>query len=120
MGLDIYLYRYDNFEKTRQLEENYNSFYEKLWNDAGEYESLTKEQKDEISSKVQEYALSLGLDKWGSPINGMEQLEESHPDYPDHYFKLGYFRSSYNSGGIERILRNLGLPTMDDIFIPAL
>ena len=116
MGLDIYLYRYDNFEKTRQLEENYNSFSEKLWNDAGEYESLTEEQKDEISNKVQEYALSLGLDKWGSPINGMEQLEESHPDYPDHYFKLGYFRSSYNSGGIERILRNLGLPTMDDIF----
>jgi hypothetical protein len=116
MGLDIYLYRYDNFEKTRQLEENYNSFSEKLWNDAGEYDNLTKEQKDEISNKVKEYALSLGLDEWGSPINGMEQIEENHPDYPDHYFKLGYFRSSYNSGGIERILRNLGLPTMDDIF----
>lgn len=116
MGLDIYLYRYDNFEKTRGIEDDYNSFSEKLWNEAGEYDNLTEEQKNEISNKVQEYALSLGLDKWGSPINGMEQFEENHPDYPDHYFKIGYFRSSYNSGGIERILKNLGLPTMNDIF----
>jgi hypothetical protein len=116
MGLDIYLYRYDDFEKSRELEEKYNDHSEKLWKEAGEYDNLTKEQKDEISSKVKEYALSLGLDEWGSMEDGKEQIEESHPNYPDHYFKIGYFRSSYNSAGIERILRNLGLPTMDDIF----
>lgn len=116
MGLDIYLYRYDNFEKTRELEEDHNLVSERRWKDAGDYDSLTKEQRDEISQKNKEYALSLGLDEWGSDKTNVEQIEEPHPDYPDHYFKIGYFRSSYNEGGIERILRNLGLPTMSDIF----
>lgn len=116
MGLDIYLYRYDNYEKTRELEEKYNDFSNKAWEDAGEYDSLTEEQKDELRSKCKEHANSLGLDDWGSDETTREQIEEPHPLYPDHYFKIGYFRSSYNSGGIERILRNLGLPTMSDIF----
>lgn len=30
-------------------------------------------------------------------------------------FKIGYFRSSYNSGGINRVLANMGLPTLDEI-----
>jgi hypothetical protein len=116
MGLDIYLYRYDNFERNRELEENYESYSEKLWAEAGEYENLTQEQKDEIRSKLKEYALPLGLDEWGSCDDGVDMIEETHPDYPDHYFKIGYFRSSYNEGGIERILRNLGLSTLHDIF----
>lgn len=116
MGLDIYLYRYDNYEKTRELEEKHNEFSNKLWEEAGEYDSLTEEQKNEISQKVKDYAISLGLDKWGSDKTTCECIEEPHPSYPDHYFKIGYFRSSYNSGGIEKILRNLDLPTMHDIF----
>jgi hypothetical protein len=116
MGLDIYLYRYDNFEKTRELEEKQSKFDDNAWAEAGDYDKLTDEQKDEVRSKIKEHAKSLGLDEWGSDETTREQIEEPHPNYPDHYFKIGYFRSSYNSGGIERILRNLGLPTMDDIF----
>jgi hypothetical protein len=116
MGLDIYLYRYDNYEKTRELEKKQSEFDEKTWADAGEYDSLTDEQKDEVRSKIKEHAKSLGLDEWGSDETTCEKIEEPHPLYPDHYFKIGYFRSSYNSGGIEKILRNLGLPTMSDIF----
>ena len=111
MGLDIYLYRYDNFEKTRELEEKQSKFDDNAWAEAGDYDKLTDEQKDEVRSKIKEHAKSLGSDE-----TTREQIEEPHPNYPDHYFKIGYFRSSYNSGGIERILRNLGLPTMDDIF----
>jgi hypothetical protein len=116
MGLDIYLYRYDNFEKTRELEQKQSEFNDKTWEDVGEYDSLTDEQKDEVRSKIKEHAKTLGLDEWGSDETTVEQIQEPHPLYPDHYFKIGYFRSSYNSGGIERILRNLGLPTMSDIF----
>jgi hypothetical protein len=116
MGLDIYLYRYDDFENTRERENIYHEFSEKLWADAGEYDSLTEEQKNELRQKEKDFAQSLSLDEWGSDKFGMERIEESHPEYPDHYFKIGYFRSSYNSGGIERILRNLDLPTMSDIF----
>jgi hypothetical protein len=34
---------------------------------------------------------------------------------PDHLFKVDYWRSSYNEGGINRILGNLGIPTLWDI-----
>ena len=116
MGLDIYLKRYDNFEDTRRREEEHNKFSEKLWEDAGDYDSLSEEKKEEIRKKDEEFAKSLNLDKWGSDEDGVEGIEIDHPDYPDHYFKIGYFRSSYNGAGIERILRNLGLPTLADIF----
>ena len=116
MGLDIYLYRYNNYEKTRQLEELHSEFDDNAWKEAGGYDSLSDEQKEEVRSKIKDHAKSLGLDEWGSDETNKEKIELDHETYPDHYFKIGYFRSSYNSGGIERILRNLGLPTMHDIF----
>lgn len=116
MGLDIYLERYNNFEDTQARENEYSEFSEKLWENAGDYDSLTEDQKEEIRSKENKFAESLGLDKWGSDESNREKIELAHPGYPDHYFKIGYFRSSYNAGGIERILENLGVPTMHDIF----
>lgn len=116
MGLDIYLYRYDNFADTREREKKHSEFDEGLWAEAGEYDSLSEEKKAEIRQKSKEVAKSLGLDDWGIDNTGAEQIELPHPSYPDHYFKIGYFRSSYNSGGIERILRNFSLMTLRDIF----
>jgi hypothetical protein len=116
MGLDIYLYRYDDFEDTSNREEQYSKFEEELWEKAGDYASLSESQKAELNEKEENFAKELGLDKWGSDVTKKHQIEEDHKDYPDHYFKIGYFRSSYNDGGIERILSNLGCPTMHDIF----
>jgi hypothetical protein len=36
--------------------------------------------------------------------------------YPEHYFKIGYFRSSYNSSGINGVLDNLGVDNLYSIF----
>jgi hypothetical protein len=116
MGLDIYLYRYDNFEDTQDRETKYNEYTEKLWEDSGDYESLSEEKKEEIREKSKEFAKSLNLNGWGSDETTCEKIEIPHSDYPEHYFRIGYFRSSYNSGGIERILTNLGVPTMSNIF----
>jgi len=116
MGLDIYLYHYDNFADTREREEKHAKIDEQLWAEAGEYDSLSDEKKEEIRVKSKEVADSLGLDSWGSDKEGSESIEFDHPSYPDHYFKIGYFRSSYNAGGIEKILRNFGLMTMHEIF----
>lgn len=117
MGLDIYLYRYDNFRDTREREELYQDYSNKLWEDAGEYDSLSEEQKNELREKEKEFAKSLGLDEWGTDKINCEKIEMDHPDYPEHYFKIGYFRSSYNSGGIQRILKNLGVDGLDYIFL---
>jgi hypothetical protein len=119
MGLDIYLYRYDDFKKTQEIHDEYNRREKEIWegNDVdGKYGLLTEEQKDNYRAQVKEMALSLGLDQWGDDKTGKEQIEMNSKLYPDHYFKIGYFRSSYNNAGIERILRNLGLPTMANIF----
>jgi hypothetical protein len=115
MGLDIYLYKYQDFNKTKEAEAKYEEFSEKLW-EGKEYDTMSQEEKDTLREKEKEFAANIGLDEWGDDKKGKESIEFPHPDYPDHYFRIGYFRSSYNSGGIERILRNLGLPTMYDVF----
>lgn len=116
MGLDIYLYRYDDYKKTKELEDKYEEFSSKLWEEAGEYGELSQEKKDEISKKCEEFALSNGLDKYGSDDKGKTSIEMEYEKDPKHYFRIGYFRSSYNSSGINRILKNFGLPELSDIF----
>lgn len=45
---------------------------------------------------------------------GVELDSKLHPDHD--CFKIGYFRSSYNDSGIDRVLDKMGLPTLYDIF----
>jgi len=116
MGLDIYLYRYENFEETRRKEDLHSEFYDKTWEEVADYDSLSEEEKDAIRDKINQYALSIGLEEDGSDRSMYEKVEMDHPDYPDHYFKIGYFRSSYNESGIQRILKNMDLPTLNDVF----
>jgi len=56
----------------------------------------------------------LNLDGYG----GDEKQQINLPSrlYPDHLFKIGYFRSSYNESGFNSVMENLGLPTLYDIF----
>lgn len=46
----------------------------------------------------------------------MTGVEHDSSKYPDHYFKVGYFRSSYNNAGINSVARKLGLPSLYDLF----
>jgi len=119
MGLDIYLYRYDDLEKSKKLQEEFQRREKEIWDgydDGEKYDSLTDDQKKEYRTKVKEMAASLGLDEWGDDADAKEQVEMDSKLFPKHMFKIGYFRSSYNEGGIERILKNFGLPTLYDIF----
>jgi|TARA_B100000315_G_C14554281_1_gene577389 hypothetical protein len=43
--------------------------------------------------------------------NGIDSVK-----YPDHLFNIGYFRSSYNSTGIEGIAELYSLPSLRSIF----
>jgi len=115
MGLDIYLYRYDNFEETQRKEKEANDFSEKKW-EGKEWDKMTEPERDELYAKDHAFNESLGLDKYGADETGKEKIEINSEKYPDHYFKIGYFRSSYNGGGINHILENLGLPRLNEMF----
>jgi len=118
MGLDVYLYRYENKPDTDKREKEYDAVSSARWEAAGEYESLSDNKKDELRLKDKELAASLMLDDYGSDKAGKKQIEMDSSVDKDHYFKLGYFRSSYNGGGINNVLKNLGLPTLYEIFSP--
>lgn len=49
-----------------------------------------------------------------------ERVERPSAKYPDHLFKVGYCRSSYNGGGIESAVYSwLGVRPLEYIFEPA-
>jgi len=117
MGLDIYLRRFEDFEGTQAKEAQYESESEKVWESFGKYDDLTQEQKDTARSKTEAIAAFLGLDEYGSDAS-VVKIEQDSAKHPEHLFKIGYFRSSYNESGINRILRNsIGL-TLESIFNP--
>lgn len=114
MGLDVYLYKYANKNETQKLETQYEKFSEKNWSKHGEYKSLSEETKEQLRKEDENFATSIGLKKGGKdPRKECIQLPSSK--YPEHYFKVGYWRSSYNLGGINRVLSNLNLPDLYEI-----
>lgn len=118
MGLDVYLYELkegvtpEEFAAARKRRED----AEEAFYSRDDYKSLTDEQKDEIRTALPpdpegEFNFKTNLIQ---PREGLlaRQIELPHPKYPEHLFKIGYWRSSYNSGGINHVLEDLGLPTL--------
>lgn len=113
MGLDIYLRKCADREAVRKAEEAHEQFCKTLW--AGlTYDEATEAQREEIARKSRKKAEELGISDYSH--NSVIEVNEPSATSPGHLFKLGYFRSSYNEGGIERVMRNLSLPTLSDIF----
>jgi hypothetical protein len=113
MGLDVYLYRYEDFASGEQLEAEYDKQTEPLWAD----NSLSREDRQAAIDRIGTALCMVKgkCDNWGC---NKTQIEEPSKKYPDHYFKIGYLRSSYNDGGINRVLRKYGLPDLYDVFQP--
>jgi len=117
MGLDIYLYKYDNKELSEKLESDYEKFSSATWGKR-KYEDIPEIEKDAIRSTISAYAIANGLGDYGEDEKYKHQIEIDSTIDKDHYFKIGYFRSSYNEGGINRVLENLGVPGLYEIFCP--
>lgn len=116
MGLDVYVEHCKNYQEATELERLYEKRSNSIWDEyPGEYETLTDEQKEEAREKISALEIELGLSKWGSHP-GKTKIEVDSEKHPDHLFKVGYFRSSYNDGGINNVLGRLGFPTLYDIF----
>lgn len=118
MGLDVYLYQYSDFKKAKANEKVYDDYSTRLYDtlDGIEDDEILKTAKAGIREKLEEKAKELGLGEWGEDITYTTKIEQDSVLHPEHYFKIGYFRSSYNDSGINGILRNLGIPDLYDIF----
>lgn len=117
MGLDVYLKKFQDYDRTQRLEAEYEARSEANWKALGkEYEQLSDDEKEATRAKNAVLARELGLDEYGSDAAGVEKIEHPSRKYPEHYFKVGYFRSSYNSGGINTVLRNSVGKDLYDIF----
>ena len=117
MGLDVSLKycatRAQELAKQKAAEE----FSDAAWAKAGDYNTLSDMQKDTVREAVKAYNEQNGLDEWGAS-NQIEGIEIDSPTHPEHMFKIGYLRSSYNSGGINSVLERAGCLTLYDIFAP--
>jgi len=111
MGLDVYLGRCDNVERARKLEAEYWAEYDAIWDEYPEYKQMTPAQRDAAQTHCKALAARLGLNEDGE-YPGRERVRFDSAKYPDHLFKIGYWRSSYNQGGLNNYLRRLGLPTL--------
>jgi len=112
MGLDIYLYHYEDHERANQAKEIYDKRSEDLWGKKEKYEDFTDAEKEEIRKELKGLQIELGYTfKKGNVIEldyapGETVIELNSNKYPEHMFKVGYFRSSYNESGIEQVIPN--------------
>lgn len=123
MGLSAYLYRYEHLAKTLTKEDKYERGCTKIWNDitgGRDSHQLSTDEQDRYHEQCAELATHLGLDKYGEaepPEKEAIQLDSRL--HPNHLFKIGYFRSSYNSSGINQILHNTTGKDLFHIFQPG-
>ena len=99
MGLDVYMYKYNQDRATlRKLSEEFKLRSEPLWEDG----VAEKERERKLEALRFEFGLA---DNWGGfTPEQRENIELDSTKHPKHMFKIGYMRSSYNAGGINRIL----------------
>lgn len=120
MGLDVYFRIVPNLEKKLSLEKQAEEFMEQSWNELiGEhvkYEQAPEEQLEKWrAARLAKFA-ELGLDDYGCYTDGEYNISAPSAKHPDHMFNLGYYRSSYNEGGINSLARSYGLPDLYYIF----
>lgn len=113
MGLDVSVYKYTgdgDFDALTKLKQEWDEFTEIL------YEDYRKDEGDEAGDARKERALkaskhmdweglSFGENPlWDYEVAGFERVEGKSAIHPDHLFGIGYWRSSYNASGLDRIL----------------
>jgi hypothetical protein len=113
MGLDVYLNRYYDKTKADSIEAEYERRSDEVWKNIPgrgdkEYEELTEEEKDKACAETRKIKEELGLGEWGElPSTLKEKVRLDSKKYPEHMFKIGHLRSSYNQGGINHVVAQL-------------
>lgn len=111
MGLDIYLYRYEDLDahlkRKEEVQDKEQLILQEVANQRGvPIDDLSDQDRDNAYSLFKYWCLGQDdLNKYGWVEGDGEWVQFTHEDYPDHLFQIGYFRSSYNDAGINWVLR---------------
>jgi hypothetical protein len=109
MGLDVYLKHVLNKSKADTIDQAMDEEINAVFAD----KSLSQ---DEQWAKIKKIEARVAASR---PPDTIITKIENDSRYPEHLFKIGYFRSSYNPGGINSVMERLALPTLYDIFDPG-
>ncbi len=102
MGLDVYLYKFEDLKTSQRIQKENEDGSEQIWaklTESKKYEELTDEQKNEARKQTDLLERELKVKE-----NEGEKIEFNSFRYPLHYFKVGYFRSSYNRSGFNHVV----------------
>lgn len=116
MGLDVYLYKFDDFETSKRIQKESEEGSEKIWAEIQQgkkYEELTEEQKNEARTRTNQLSRELNVKEHEG-----EKTEFNSFKYPLHYFKVGYFRSSYNGCGFNHVVGDAIGITLNSLLNP--
>lgn len=113
MGLDVYLYHCVDREAARQAEALAEAASEAVW-EGQDYDSRTDQERTQLWEQSKQAYHAHGCDDLGTHLS-VQEVNLPSVVYPEHLFRIGYFRSSYNDSGINRVLTNLGLPDLYEI-----
>lgn len=118
MGLDIYLSYYRDYNQSKANEKKFEELSDDIWAEVKEQEGddLCEKTKTRVHEYLKKEAEELGLGEYGEDVTYKDRIEQDSKLYPEHGFKIGYFRSSYNGSGINNLLRDLNIPDLYDIF----
>lgn len=131
MGLDVFLSRNHSDYHINEL-----ITAEALWDEFVNEEVYTKfpfeqsepeehkQARDEYAQEVFDHPdapwsgklLKTGPRHWDVIKAGIENIEHNSPTHPDGLFNIGYFRSSYNSGGFNSVMERYNVPDLYVIF----
>jgi hypothetical protein len=112
MGLDVFLRKFVDCDAHVAYEKRQEEQHGKHWGESfaatgKKYEELTKDEEDAAYELYK--SMNETWDRANPPTEREvepESIEINSKVYPDHMFKIGYLRSSYNDGGINHVLSN--------------
>lgn len=116
MGLDVYLEKCADFSAMCAARAQADREIEALW-DGLDFSQLSEERKKALCDEQQGIPLRLGLGEPYGCGHGSSRIKQDSLVHPNHLFKVGYFRSSYNGGGFDSVMGRKGLPTLDEILL---
>lgn len=131
MGLDAYLYHSNNWEKSLKTEQEIEELDRRVWDNCkGDDSHMTDDAFRDYKRTLLEEAEKQGFivirtpSEDGADTNdtsfiidtGITEYTKDSELYPEHLFKIGYFRSSYNDAGFNNVMRSMGFPDLYDVF----